>query len=208
MSLRGLLPAAIATVTVVSRAASQSPTPALRQRIETILSTKESELIAFRRDLHQHPEVSGAGATDLRAGRRDRLRRLGLEVTTGIGGQVRRRSPRGQARTVDRLSGRHGRGPVERPDPVEFRSLTPGVRHICGHDLHTTIGLALAEALAAVRNDLAGTVMFVFQPAEERATGAKARCSPTVSSPERNRPRSSPSTRRRCRLGGLALGVG
>ncbi len=60
------------------------------------------------------------------------------------------------------------------PDPVEFRSTTPGVRHICGHDIHTTIGLALAEGLAAVRAELAGTVMFVFQPAEERASGAKA----------------------------------
>jgi metal-dependent amidase/aminoacylase/carboxypeptidase family protein len=64
--------------------------------------------------------------------------------------------------------------PSDAPDPVEFRSTIPGVRHICGHDIHTTIGLALAEGLAAVRADLSGSVLFVFQPAEERATGAKA----------------------------------
>jgi amidohydrolase len=60
------------------------------------------------------------------------------------------------------------------PDPVEFRSLTPGVRHICGHDIHTTVGLALASGLASVRAELPGTVVFLFQPAEERATGARA----------------------------------
>jgi amidohydrolase len=60
------------------------------------------------------------------------------------------------------------------PDPVEFRSLTPGVRHICGHDVHVTVGIGIAEGLAAVREELAGSLMLVFQPAEERATGAKA----------------------------------
>jgi len=64
--------------------------------------------------------------------------------------------------------------PSDAPDPVEFPSLTPGVRHICGHDLHTTIGLAIATALAARRQELAGSVMFIFQPAEERAAGAEA----------------------------------
>src|SRR4030095_15924355 len=59
-------------------------------------------------------------------------------------------------------------------DPVEFRSVVPGIRHICGHDMHVTIGLGLASALASVRRDLPGSVMFVFQPAEERATGARA----------------------------------
>lgn len=59
-------------------------------------------------------------------------------------------------------------------DPVAYRSLTPGVRHICGHDVHTTIGIGLAEGFASIRDDLAGTVMLLFQPAEERGTGANA----------------------------------
>src|SRR5690606_21241269 len=50
----------------------------------------------------------------------------------------------------------------------------PGVRHICGHDIHTTLGVALATVFAAVRNELPGAVLLVFQPAEERATGARA----------------------------------
>ena len=60
------------------------------------------------------------------------------------------------------------------PDPVEFRSEVPGVRHICGHDVHTTIGLALAEGFAAVRAELPGSLVLVFQPAEETGEGARA----------------------------------
>jgi metal-dependent amidase/aminoacylase/carboxypeptidase family protein len=60
------------------------------------------------------------------------------------------------------------------PDPVPYRSLTPGVRHICGHDVHVAVALGIAEAFAAVRADLAGSVMLIFQPAEETATGARA----------------------------------
>lgn len=59
-------------------------------------------------------------------------------------------------------------------DPVDFRSVVDGVRHICGHDVHVTIGLGLAAALASVRADLPGRVMFIFQPAAEHATGAQA----------------------------------
>jgi metal-dependent amidase/aminoacylase/carboxypeptidase family protein len=65
--------------------------------------------------------------------------------------------------------------PSNEPDPVEsIRSLTPGVRHICGHDVHVAIGVGLASALASVRRDLPGRAMFIFQPAEERAAGARA----------------------------------
>jgi amidohydrolase len=60
------------------------------------------------------------------------------------------------------------------PDPVPFRSEVPGVRHICGHDIHTTVALGVAEALASIRDELPGTVKFVFQPAEENIQGAKA----------------------------------
>jgi metal-dependent amidase/aminoacylase/carboxypeptidase family protein len=60
------------------------------------------------------------------------------------------------------------------PDPAPFPSLVAGVRHICGHDVHVAIGLGLASALASVRRDLPGRVMFIFQPSEERATGARA----------------------------------
>lgn len=146
----------------------------LERRVAEQLEQARAELIAVRRDLHRHPELSGqevrtAGVVA------ERLRQLGVEVRTGVGGHG----------VVGRLTGGQP-GPVvafradmdavrsTAPDPVEFRSVNAGIRHICGHDVHTTIGLALAQGLAAVRAELPGTVLLIFQPAEERATGARA----------------------------------
>ncbi|MBM4188372.1 MAG: amidohydrolase [Gemmatimonadetes bacterium] len=163
---------ALAAAVGIARPAFAQET--LAPRIGATLAGLEAELIAFRRDLHRHPEVSGA---EERTASKvaERLRALGIETRTGVGGHG----------VVGVLRG--GRpGPVvayradmdavysSDPDPVEFRSMVPGVRHICGHDVHTTIGIALAAGLASHRRDLAGTVLFVFQPAEERATGALA----------------------------------
>jgi metal-dependent amidase/aminoacylase/carboxypeptidase family protein len=105
----------------------------------------------------------------------ERLRALGLEVRTGIGGHgVVGILRGGQPGPVVAFRADMDAVPSDAPDPVEFRSLRPGVRHICGHDVHTTIGLALAEGLAAVRAELPGTVVLLFQPAEENASGARA----------------------------------
>lgn len=128
----------------------------------------------MRRDLHRHPEVSGeeertAGVVA------ERLRGLGLEVRTGVGGHgVVALLQGAEPGPVVAFRADMDAVPSQAPDPVEFRSLVPGVRHICGHDIHTTIGLALAEGLVAVRDRLPGAVMLVFQPAEENATGARA----------------------------------
>jgi metal-dependent amidase/aminoacylase/carboxypeptidase family protein len=140
---------------------------------ETIESNRR-ELIEFRRDLHQHPEISGQ---EIRTAEKiaEHLNALDFEVTTGVGGHgvigiLRGPSPGPMVAfraDMDAV-------PSRAPDPVDFPSLTPGVRHICGHDLHVTIGLALADGFAAIKSSLTGSVMLVFQPAEERATGAKA----------------------------------
>ncbi len=132
------------------------------------------ELVSVRRDLHRHPEISGEEERTARIVA-ERLRAAGFEVQTEVGGHG----------VIGMLSGTDS-GPMiafradmdavpsNAPDPVDFRSEIPGVRHICGHDIHTTIGLALAEGFAAVRDRLAGSVMLIFQPAEESATGARA----------------------------------
>ncbi len=132
------------------------------------------ELVSVRRDLHRHPELSGEEERTA-AIVAERLRAAGFDVRTGIGGHG----------VIGVLRGT-GSGPMiafradmdavrsNAPDPVDFRSETPGVRHICGHDIHTTIGLALAEGFAAVRDRLNGSVMLIFQPAEESASGARA----------------------------------
>lgn len=104
-----------------------------------------------------------------------RLKALGLEVRTGIGGHgVVGLLRGGRPGPVVAYRADMDAVPSTEPDPVEFRSVVKNVRHICGHDVHVAIGIGLASALASVRRDLAGSVLFVFQPSEERATGARA----------------------------------
>jgi amidohydrolase len=175
MTRRALAVLVILVVTppIAEIAVAQQPNPRM-QRVDAVLEAARDELIEIRRDLHRHPEVSGreertAGVVAAR------LRELGLEVQTGVGGHG----------VVGLLRGVQP-GPVvayradmdavsdDSRDPVSFASETPGVRHICGHDIHTTVALGVAEALAAIREDLPGTVKLVFQPAEENVRGAKA----------------------------------
>ena len=165
--------AAIATLLLAS-----SPLPALQSgllaRFEAVVEERGEDLIAVRRDLHRHPEVSGEERRTS-AIVAELLRELGFAVRTGVGGYgVVASLAGGKVGPTVAFRADMDAVPSDTLDPVEFRSETPGVRHICGHDIHTTIGLALAEGFAAIRDDLAGTVVLIFQPAEERATGAKA----------------------------------
>lgn len=147
---------------------------ALYTRVAANASTHEAELIALRRDLHRHPELSRQEqrTSSLVA---DRLRALGLEVRTGVGGYgVVGVLRGGRSGPVIAYRADMDAVPTQDADPVDFPSETPGVRHICGHDLHVAVGIGLATALASVRSELGGTIMFIFQPAEESATGAKA----------------------------------
>jgi len=153
---------------------NSQPSKNLIEKIEKKLEAKRSELIELYRDLHRHPEVSGR--EERTAGIiAEHLRAMGLEVKTGIGGHG----------VVGILKGARP-GPVvayradmdavfsDAPDPVPFKSETPGVRHICGHDMHVTVALGIAEALVSIRDELPGTVKFIFQPAEENVQGASA----------------------------------
>jgi metal-dependent amidase/aminoacylase/carboxypeptidase family protein len=148
--------------------------PTLGERVETVLTRRAAATIDFRRDLHRHPELSGAEQRTS-AAVAARLRALGLDVRTGVGGHGVVGILRG-GRSGPLVAYRADMDavPSDALDPVAFASEVPGVRHICGHDLHTAIGIALAEGFAAIRRDLPGSIMFVFQPAEERAVGAKA----------------------------------
>jgi metal-dependent amidase/aminoacylase/carboxypeptidase family protein len=146
----------------------------LLSRISAHLAEREADLIAVRRDLHRHPELSGeeqrtAGIVA------DRLRALGLDVETGVGGHgVVGILKGGRPGPLVAYRADMDAVPSAAPDPVPFASEVPGVRHICGHDIHVTVGLALASALSHVRAELPGSVMFIFQPAEERVAGARA----------------------------------
>ncbi|HEY2595860.1 MAG TPA: amidohydrolase, partial [Chloroflexota bacterium] len=127
-----------------------------------------------RRDFHQHPELAHQEHRTAGVIAR-RLEALGLDqVRTGVG----------QTGVVGVLSGaKPGRSVLLRADidalPLTeldrgqaYRSRNEGVHHACGHDGHAAILLTAAEVLAARRDDLPGSVLFVFQPAEERVGGA------------------------------------
>jgi amidohydrolase len=157
----------------------------LLARASERVSADAADAIALRRDLHRHPEVSGSEVRTARVVA-ERLEALGLEVRTEVGGHGVVALLRG-ARPGPLVAYRADMDavPSADPDPVEFASETPGVRHACGHDLHTAIGVALASALASVRDELPGSVLFVFQPAEEGATGARAVLADGAFAPER-----------------------
>lgn len=145
--------------------------------IEARVDALESKLIEWRRDLHAHPELSNREfrTSALVA---EHLRGLGLEVRTGIahtgvaaflkGG---RPGPVVALRAdMDALPVTEQTGlPFASTVVTEFDGRQTGVMHACGHDAHTAILMATAELLASMREELPGSVLFIFQPAEEGA---------------------------------------
>ena len=138
-------------------------------------SRLQGKVLAWRRDIHEHPEL---GNRETRTAKlvANHLRALGLEVKTGIattgvvavlkGGKP---GPRIAIRAdMDALpvTERSAR-PFASKATSTFRGETVGVMHACGHDAHTSTLMGVAEALAAMKADLPGEVLFVFQPAEE-----------------------------------------
>jgi amidohydrolase len=127
------------------------------------------QVVAVRRDLHAHPELSNR---EDRTGHlvAERLRAQGLEVRypvakTGVVGILRGAQPGpvvALRADIDAL-------PIEEKTGLSFASQVRGVMHACGHDAHTAILLGTAEVLLALKDRLPGTVVFLFQPAEEGA---------------------------------------
>ena len=137
-------------------------------------------VVADRRHLHMHPEV-GYQEVKTAAFIVDRLRSLGLsEIRTGVGrtGVVALiRGTKGGETTggkVVALRADMDALPILEENEVDYASLTPGTMHACGHDAHVSILLATARMLVERRDDFAGTVKLLFQPAEEGGGGAKA----------------------------------
>ncbi len=151
---------------------SQNPQSA---RIEKLSKDIEPKVIAWRRDFHQHPEL---GNEEVRTAKivADHLRSLGIEVQekvafTGVIGILKG----GKPGPVIALRADMDALPVTERVDVPFKSTVKttfndqvtGVMHACGHDSHTAILMGTAEVLASMKADIAGTVKFIFQPAEE-----------------------------------------
>ena len=133
-----------------------------------------AQLVATRRDLHQHPEL-GFEERRTSALVAERLQQLGYAVATGVGKTgvvgVRNGAPRDDGRCV-LLRADMDALPIEEANDVPYRSRHPGKMHACGHDGHVAIGLEVARRLHA--SYLPGTLKLAFQPAEEVSNGAVA----------------------------------
>ena len=163
----------------ISLLAAASPTGAAVDdaAIESAARSVIAQVIGWRRDFHQHPELSNR---EVRTSRivAEQLREMGLEVRTGIAhtgvvGVLRGASP---GPTVALRADMDALPVTEQVDlpfksvaTAEYRGEKVGVMHACGHDAHVAILLGTAKILAGLRGEMAGTVMFVFQPAEEGA---------------------------------------
>jgi len=149
-------------------------------RIAAIVQEITPDLIAVRRDIHANAELS-LQEKRTAALVAERLKALGLEVRTNIGGHgvlgvLRGAKPGpvvGYRADMDAL-------PIVEETNLPFASKVKGIRdgkeygvmHACGHDIHTTVLLGVAAVLSRLQKELAGTVLFVAQPAEEYGGGA------------------------------------
>ena len=164
---------ALALAAVAAPAAAQGADPAVAAAVDRLAP----RIVEIRHDLHQNPELSNRETRTAGIVARH-LRSLGLEVRTGVAhtgvvGVLRggRPGPTVAIRAdMDAL-------PVTEDTPYPWKSTVRteylgnqvGVSHACGHDVHTAVQMGVASVLAGMKQDIAGTVLFIFQPAEEGA---------------------------------------
>jgi amidohydrolase len=163
--------------------AQQADSPLAKLHADIAAGTERitPKVVAWREDIHQHPEL---GTQEVRTSRlvADHLQSLGIDVRTDVGGHgvvgVLRGGKPGR---VVALRADMDALPVTEQVDVPFKSTVRamynghevGVMHACGHDNHVAILMGVADVLAGMRAELPGAVVFLFQPAEEGPGGAK-----------------------------------
>ena len=142
-----------------------------RDQLKAEVQAAQQELLAIRRHLHAHPELSGNEhqTAALVAGE---LRKLGWRVQEGVGRTGVVAELGSSSGPVVALRVDMDALPVEERTGLPYASLNQGLMHACGHDIHTTVGLGVARILGPLAERLGGTVRLLFQPAEETAQGA------------------------------------
>src|SRR5215207_4759208 len=140
------------------------------QRVAAAAEALRGQLVATRRDFHMHPELSNREERTARVVA-ERLRALGLtDIKTGVGRHgVTALLVGGKPGPVVAVRADMDALPIQEVDGRPYKSQTPSVMHACGHDVHTTVELGVAEVLSKMKDEVRGTVKFIFQPAEEGA---------------------------------------
>jgi amidohydrolase len=177
-----LFTAAILALAVGAPTLSAQAPGSLSAEIDSRAAGVEGRVVAWRRDFHQHPEL-GNRETRTAGIVAAHLKSLGMEVRTGVGGTgVVGILKGGKPGRVVALRAEMDALPVTEELDVPYASKVRsvwngqdvGVMHACGHDAHLAMLMGAAEILAGLRDRLSGTVMFVFQPAEEGAPDGEA----------------------------------
>jgi amidohydrolase len=164
-----------AALGAVMFAASTANAEISPQQLAGAVSAIDDEVIAWRRDIHQHPEL---GNREFRTSKRvaAHLKKLGLPIKTGIAHTgVTAVLKGGLPGPTIALRADMDALPVTEQVDVPFKSTATaeylgekvGVMHACGHDVHVAVLMGVAQALVGLREQLPGTVLFIFQPAEE-----------------------------------------
>nr|WKN37635.1 amidohydrolase [Tunicatimonas sp. TK19036] len=149
----------------------------LKEQVDKKAKEIEEQVVAWRRDFHEHPELSNR---EFRTAEKvaEHLKSLGIEVTTevahtGVIGILKGGKP---GPVVALRADMDGLPVTERVDipfaskeTSEYNGEEVGVMHACGHDTHVAILMGVAQIMSEMRDDLPGTVKFIFQPAEEGA---------------------------------------
>jgi amidohydrolase len=137
----------------------------LKQLVQSI----EKEVIAIRRHLHQYPEVSGEEFETSKM-IQGKLSEAGIPYKTGYAGTgilgvIKGEKPGGTVALradIDAL-------PIQEENELPYKSIQPNKMHACGHDAHTSMLIGTGKVLNQLKSEIAGTVLLVFQPAEENA---------------------------------------
>jgi amidohydrolase len=157
------------------QASAQKDIAMLKEKASKEADKIEAKCIAWRRDIHEHPEL---GNQETRTAKiiADHLRKLGLEVKEGVaktgvvgilkgsqpGPCIALRSDIDALPLVERVN-----LPFASKQKAMYNGQEVGVMHACGHDAHVAMLMSVAEIISGMKNEIKGTIKFIFQPAEE-----------------------------------------
>jgi amidohydrolase len=143
----------------------------LLEKIKALSVTYSSEVIAWRRHLHAHPELSYQ-EYNTAVYVQEQLKTFGLTAstvaTTGLVVDIEGKNP---SKKMVALRADMDALPIVEANDVPYKSQTPGVMHACGHDVHTASLLGTVKILQELKNEFEGTIRFLFQPGEEKNPG-------------------------------------